>query len=64
MEKRIDYFEIVLKTLIILGVLLIIYWFFQLMFGGSLTLEQFNVGFIFVLIGLIVHLSYKSGKFN
>ena len=59
-----DYIEIILKSLIILGVILIVYWFLQLVFGGSPTLSQFNSGFIFVIVGLVVHLYYKFGMFN
>ena len=34
------------------------------MFGGSPTTEQFIIGIILVLVGLIVHLYYTSGKFD
>jgi len=61
---KIDYIDIILRVLIVSGVILIVYWFFQLMFGESPTVEQFIVGFIFVLAGLIVHLYYRSGEFS
>jgi len=50
MKNKIDYFEIILKIFILFGVVLIVYWFFQLMFGGSPSIEQFNMGFIFMLV--------------
>lgn len=64
MDGRIDYLEVVLKTLIVSGVVLIVYWFFQLMFEGSPTVEQFILGFMFVLVWLIVHLYYRFGEFS
>ena len=59
-----DYFDIFLKVLTILGIILIVYWFIQLMLGGSPSLSQFNAGLIFVLVSLVVNLYYKSGKFS
>jgi len=61
---KIDYVDIVLRIVIVSGVVLIVIWFFQLMFGGSPTAEQFIIGFMFVLVGLIVHLYYRSGEFG
>ena len=61
---KIDYIDIILRILIVSGVVLIVIWFFQLMFGGSPTIDQFIMGFIFVLVGLIVHLYYRSGEFS
>lgn len=62
--KKIDFVDIVLKVLIILATILVVYWFIQIIFGGSPTIEQFIIGLISVIITLIVHLYYNSGKFN
>ena len=64
MKGKIDYIDLILKILIVLGTLLIIYWFIQIMLGGSPTIEQFIIGLISVIITLIVHLYYNVGKFN
>tara|TARA_Y100000034_G_C6554711_1_gene239807 strand:- start:183 stop:497 length:315 start_codon:yes stop_codon:yes gene_type:complete len=62
--KKTDYIDIILKTIILLGVVLIIYWWFELMFGGSPPISQFNAGLIFLITGLVVHLYYKFGAFS
>ena len=62
--KKIDFIEIILKILIILSAILVVYWFAQIMFGGSPTTEQFIIGLILAMITLIAHLYYNAGKFN
>ena len=64
MKRKIDYFDLILKIIIILLGILVIYWFIQLIFGGSPLLTQFNNSLILILIGLIVHLYYKIGKYS
>lgn len=64
MKNKIDYIDVIIRIFILLGAFLTIYWFIQLFFGGSPTLSQFNAGFIFVIIGLLVHLYYKFGLFD
>ena len=64
MKKKTDYFDLILKIIIVLLTILIVYWFFQLMFGGSPSLTQFNNGLILILVGLVVQLYYKFGKFS
>lgn len=63
-KEKMDYFDLVLKTIIILGTVLVVYWFIQLMFGGSPGISDYNMGLILVLIGLVVHLYFKFGKSN
>ena len=64
MKREIDYIDLIIKVFLILATILVVYWFIQIMFGGSPTTEQFIIGIILVLIGLIVQLYYASGKFN
>jgi len=62
--KKIDFIDIILKILIVLAAILITYWFAQIMFGGSPTIEQFIIGLILAMVTLITHLYYNVGKFN
>ena len=62
--KKTNFVDIILKILIILGAILVIYWFIQIMFGGSPTIEQFIIGLILAVMTLVVHLYYNAGKFN
>ncbi len=56
-----NYFDLVLKIiLIILGILIII-WILQLLFGGSPGLEEFNFALILLLAGLLIHLYREVG---
>ena len=59
-----DFIDIILKILIVLGTILIIYWFIQLILGNSPTISQFNTGLILVIVGLIAHLYHSTGKFS
>ena len=64
MRKETDYIDLIIKIFLVLATILVIYWFIQIMLGGSPTTEQFIIGIILVLVGLIVNLYYASGKFN
>ncbi len=50
MKREIDFVDLILKILIVLGTILVLYWFIQLMFGGSPSFEQFNIGLILVVV--------------
>jgi len=62
--KKIDVVDIILKVLMILAAILVVYWFIQLMLGGSPTIEQFVIGLILALATLVIHLYYNVGRFN
>ncbi len=64
MKKKIDYFDLFLKILMVLATILVVYWFIQILFGGSPTTDQFIIGIILIIVSLVIHLNYKSGIFN
>ena len=62
MKKRIDYFDLFLKVIIILAAILIVYWFFQLLFGGSPTHSQFNSLLVVMIIGVLFKVYREIGE--
>ncbi|MBS3080984.1 hypothetical protein J4221_05910 [Candidatus Pacearchaeota archaeon] len=59
--KARDYFDLVLKIILILLGILIIIWILQLLFGGSPGLEEFNFALILLLAGLLIQLYREVG---
>jgi hypothetical protein len=62
MKKRVDYFDLILKAIIVLATILILYWFFQLLFGGSPTHSQFNSILIVMIIGVLFKVYREIGE--
>ena len=59
-----DFFDMFLKIILILGMILVIYWFIQLMIGGSPVLSQFNSVLIVMVIGILFKLNREFGEFK
>ena len=62
MKNRADYFDLILNVFIILIFILITYWFFELLFGGSPTLIEFGVGLILVIFGFGLKINREVGE--
>ncbi len=54
--KIIDYFDLVLKILLLILGILIIIWTLQLLFGGSPGLAEYNFALILLIAGLFIQL--------
>lgn len=57
-----DAIDLILKTLIIAGAVLVIYWILQIFFGHSPTISELNFGMIFVLTGFIINVLYRIAR--
>lgn len=55
-------FDIFLNIILILLSALILYWFMQLLFGGSPGLSEFSVGLIILLSGFFVRMYRETGE--
>jgi hypothetical protein len=62
MKKKIDYFDLILKIFIILVFILVTYWFFELLFGGSPTLTEFGAVIIVATFGYILKINREVGE--
>ena len=60
--KKTDYLDWSLKIFIVLGTLVLLVWFIQLMLGGSPTFSQFNTGFIILFSSFLVKLYREMGE--
>lgn len=61
MKKKLDLFDLVLNIILIIIAILVIYWFIQLLIGGSPDLSQFNSALIVMIIGLLIKIYRESG---
>lgn len=62
MKKEIDYFDLILKIIIILLGILIVYWLIQLIFGGSPGLSEFNFALIIFIGGFLFKIYREVGE--
>ncbi len=62
MKKRTNVFDIILNIIIILLGILIIYWFIQLIFGGSPSLSTFNSTLIIFLASFLIKVYREIGE--
>ena len=53
-EKPKNFFDIIVDIIIIVLSILVIYWFIQLIFGGSPGLSEFNFALIILIIGFFI----------
>jgi len=60
--KQRDVFDILWKIITIILLILIFYWIFQLFFGGSPTLSQFNFALIIMTMGLLIKIYREVGE--
>ena len=64
MKNKLKIFDVVLDIIIILLGALIIYWFVQLIFGGSPELSEFNFALIVVMGGVLFKIYREIGEFK
>jgi len=57
-----NFIDTILKVILILVAILIMYWFFQLLFGGSPTLSQFNFALIVMIAGILLKVYREIGE--
>jgi len=62
MKKKINMFDIILNIIIILLGILVIYWFIQLIFGGSPSLSEFNSTLIILLASFLINIYREVGE--
>ena len=62
--KKTNFFNIVWKIITILLIILIVYWFIELIFGGSPELSQFNFALIILMIGFLIKIYREIGEMN
>ena len=62
MKRKIGFFEIILNITLILLTILVIYWFLQLIFGGSPELSNFNFALIVLIGGFLVKIYREIGE--
>jgi len=60
-KKKKDILEIIIDIILILGTILLIYWWIELMFGGSPGLSEFNSLLIILMGGVLFKLYRESG---
>lgn len=60
--KKLNILDIVVNIIIILAFILAVYWFIQLMLGGSPELSEFNSVLIIMMIGMLFHLYREIGE--
>lgn len=61
-KKKKNIFDIILNIIIILVAILVIYWAFQLIFGGSPGLSEFNFGLIILIGSLLIKIYREVGE--
>ena len=61
-KKKTNVFDIILNIILVLLSILIIYWFIQLIFGGSPGLSEFNFALIALGAGFLVKLYREMGE--
>ena len=62
MRKKADILDIIINIIIILLAILIIYWFIQLLFGGSPGLSEFNFALIIFMTGILFKIYREVGE--
>lgn len=62
MKRKIDYFDLILKIIIVLLAILVIYWGLQLIFGGSPKLSEFNFGVMILLATFLFKVYREVGE--
>jgi len=60
--KKKNILDIIVDIIIILTFILAIYWFFQLLFGGSPSLSEFNSLLIVMVAGILFNLYREMGE--
>lgn len=61
MKKR-NIIDIIVNVIIIVAFVIAVYWFFQLLFGGSPDLSEFNSLLILMLAGILFNLYREIGE--
>ena len=61
-KKKKNIFDTVLNIIIILLAILVIYWFIELIFGGSPELSEFNFGLIVVIASVFIKIYREIGE--
>ena len=61
-EKPKNFFDIIVDIIIIVLSILVIYWFIQLIFGGSPGLSEFNFALIILIIGFFIKIYREIGE--
>lgn len=62
MNNKVNYFDLMLKIIIALLAILVIYWFLELIFGGSPELSEFNFALIILVAGLLFKIYREIGE--
>jgi len=62
MKKKIDYFGLILNIIIILLAILVIYWFIELIFGGSPGISEFNFALIIIMASFFIKIYREIGE--
>ena len=61
-KKKKNIFDIILNIIIILLAILVIYWFIELIFGGSPGIGEFNFALIVVIAGVFIKVYREVGE--
>jgi len=61
-KKKKNIFDIILNVIIILLAILVIYWFIQLIFGGSPGLSEFNFLLIIMMASFFIKIYREVGE--
>ena len=61
-KKKISIFDAILNIIIILLTILVVYWFIQLIFGGSPGLSEFNFTLIVLLGSFLIKIHREVGE--
>jgi len=56
--------DIIVNVILILAFILAVYWFIQLIFGGSPELSEFNSLLIVMMMGVLFNIYREKGNFN
>lgn len=62
MRKKLKVLDVVVDIIIILAFILAVYWFFQLMFGSTPGLSEFNSLLIIMIGGILFKLYRETGE--
>ena len=61
-KRKTDIWDIIVNTIIIVAFVIAVYWFFQLLFGGSPDLSEFNSLLIIMIVGVLFNLYREIGE--
>lgn len=61
-QKKKNIFDIIINITIILLAILVVYWFIELIFGGSPELSEFNFAVIILITGFFFKVYREVGE--